>query len=340
MLILLWGLRDEAPLAGVADALRQFGADFLLLDQRQVLSTRVDLAVGKDIKGRVIGPELTINLEEVSAAYIRPYESRLLSCVADSPRLETAASRAAAVDELLLDWCNLTPALVLNRPRQMASNNCKPYQAESVRRCGFSTPHTLITTSPEAVKSFQEEHNALIYKSISGVRSRVTRLAPAHAERLPDIATCPTQFQQFVPGCDFRVHVVGQDIFASQLLCEADDYRYPGEHSLRIHSAQLSPDIEEQCLRLASSLDLTLAGIDLRRTPDGEWFCFEVNPSPAFTFYQDMTGQPIASAIASLLMSRVPMYSGFSLKRSFNHQDILITMDPSLSFTSANLWKN
>jgi D-alanine-D-alanine ligase-like ATP-grasp enzyme len=48
---------------------------------------------------------------------------------------------------------------------------------------------------------------------------------------------------------------------------------------------------------------LLVAGIDLRRTPAGEWYCFEVNPSPAFTFYQDASRPPIAEAIARLLAS-------------------------------------
>ena len=46
---------------------------------------------------------------------------------------------------------------------------------------------------------------------------------------------------------------------------------------------------------------VALAALDLRRTPDGEWYCFEVNPSPGFTYYESNTGQPIAAAIAGLL---------------------------------------
>ena len=38
-----------------------------------------------------------------------------------------------------------------------------------------------------------------------------------------------------------------------------------------------------------------------RRRPAGDWYCFEANPSPAFTFYEDATGQPIGRSIAALL---------------------------------------
>ena len=55
-------------------------------------------------------------------------------------------------------------------------------------------------------------------------------------------------------------------------------------------------------------MNLPLAGIDLRRTPQGEWYCFEVNPSPAFTYYEQITGQPISQAVALLLANAAPEY--------------------------------
>jgi glutathione synthase/RimK-type ligase-like ATP-grasp enzyme len=63
----------------------------------------------------------------------------------------------------------------------------------------------------------------------------------------------------------------------------------------------LPPEVEARCRDLSKRLRLPVAGIDLRRTPDGEWYCFEVNPSPGFTYYESKTGQPIAAAIAGLL---------------------------------------
>jgi glutathione synthase/RimK-type ligase-like ATP-grasp enzyme len=55
---------------------------------------------------------------------------------------------------------------------------------------------------------------------------------------------------------------------------------------------------------MADSLGLVLSGIDLRRTPDDEYYCFEINPSPGFIFYERNTGQPISEAVARLLRRR------------------------------------
>jgi hypothetical protein len=59
--------------------------------------------------------------------------------------------------------------------------------------------------------------------------------------------------------------------------------------------------VADRCCRLTADLGLAVAGLDLRRTPDGTWYCFEVNPSPGFTYYEYMTGAPLTEAVASLL---------------------------------------
>lgn len=69
----------------------------------------------------------------------------------------------------------------------------------------------------------------------------------------------------------------------------------------KIRPARLPKEIAARCRRLSAAVELYVAGIDLRRTPDDEWFCFEVNPSPGFTYYQEATGQPIAEAVARFL---------------------------------------
>jgi glutathione synthase/RimK-type ligase-like ATP-grasp enzyme len=53
---------------------------------------------------------------------------------------------------------------------------------------------------------------------------------------------------------------------------------------------------------LAAALDLPFAGIDLRLSPSREATCFEVNPSPAFSWFESATGQPIAAAVARYLL--------------------------------------
>ena len=94
--------------------------------------------------------------------------------------------------------------------------------------------------------------------------------------------------------------MVGQDVFATAVTSSATDYRYDGE--AKWAATDLPNEYKERCVALSQALGLELAGIDLRITPLGEVYCFEVNPSPAFSVYEDQTGLPIADAIAKHLM--------------------------------------
>jgi hypothetical protein len=291
-MILRWGFPAESPIAAVRSHLDRRGATYILLDQRAVAETRVAVTVGEDVSGTVeMGGSPPVDLGDVRAAYIRPYDAAELATT--GPALEHATRTC----DLLWSWAEVTPALVVNRPSAVASNGSKPYQQVLIERAGFQTPRTLVTNDPAAAARFWAHHRDVVYKSVSGVRSVVTRLRPADEERLSRITTCPTQFQQYVPGVDVRVHVCREQVFSCSITSDADDYRY-GENVRKPFA--LPGEMSERCRELTWSLGLVLAGIDLRVCPDGTWYCFEVNPAPAFPFF-DGPRQPIARAVAAVV---------------------------------------
>jgi len=143
----------------------------------------------------------------------------------------------------------------------------------------------------------------VIYKSISSVRSIVQTLKETDLERLDHIRWCPTQFQSYIKGSNVRVHVVGRKTFATIVNTDATDYRYAyqvGGHT-NLKAFELPNALAEKCVKLSYALGLEVSGIDLKITPDNQVYCFEVNPSPAFGYYENSTGQPIALAIAQYL---------------------------------------
>lgn len=302
MLVLLWGLQTDRPLAVVREELDRLGVRNLLMDQHDVLDTEIQLDVGHDLEGAIRVRDRWVDLAAVTAAYLRPYDSRHLPAVAREGPDSSAWWHALDVEYAVASWARIAPALVVNSPQAMATNSSKPYQLEQIRKLDFRVPETLITTDPDAVRAFWKRHGSVIYKSVSGTRSVVSRLQPEHAERLANVTFCPTQFQRYVPGMDHRVHVVGHEVFASEVNSDADDYRYPERHEVKVRACRLPDTVEDQCRLAAAALNLPVAGIDLRRTPEGDWYCFEVNPSPAFTYYESRTGQPIGKAIARLLV--------------------------------------
>src|SRR5579863_7689188 len=220
-MILLWGLEADPPLREVYAALRRAGAAVRLLDQRRLLTATAELLVGDQVSATVTCDGRELDLSRCTAAYIRPFDATQLGRVRRAGPGDPLWIRAAQLDRLLLSWTELTDALVVNRPSAMASNDSKPLQAAELRACGFAVPETLVTTDPDAARAFLECHRQVIYKSISSVRSIVAELDGAALARLEAVRWCPTQFQERIPGTDYRVHVVGDEVFATRVQSDA-----------------------------------------------------------------------------------------------------------------------
>ena len=306
-MILLCGIPSESPLAMVAEALTAIAANYRFLNQRRVaectLSWQIEAGV---VDGTLRLGQETLSLADIDGVYVRLMDDRLLPELEDEPEGSPVRRHCRGFHDALYRWIEVAPGRIVNRSDPQGSNSSKPYQAQLITQYGLQVPETLITNDPEAVLAFRREHGAVIYKSMSGVRSIVSPLGEEDIVRLGYIRWCPVQFQALVPGIDVRVHVVGTETYATEILSDRLDYCYArrsgGKAELR--SFHLSAEIEAKCVALTGGLGLAFAGIDLKITPAGDVFCFEVNPSPAFSFYEANTGQPIAGAVARYLAAR------------------------------------
>ncbi len=252
--------------------------------------------------GYIAGPDWKLGLDEITGVYTRYLgpEGRMLPNVAP----EAIPALYFEYDTGLMALLEDLPCAVVNRLGGGMSNNSKAYQALLVRQCGLLTPPTLVTNDPEAAHRFYEDcQGEVIYKSLSGIRSIVRRLDPEQLPRLSLLRHGPAQFQSFIPGVNIRVHTVGDQLFATRVHSESVDYRYARSEGrdVEMEPAILPSPIAESCLRLAHQLNLLMTGIDLKETPSGDFYCFEVNPCPGFLYYERHTGQPISMALANLL---------------------------------------
>jgi glutathione synthase/RimK-type ligase-like ATP-grasp enzyme len=290
----------------VTDRLENRDANFLLLNQREFAHCSIEFEVeGGAVTGELRVGDRSYRLEEFRAAYSRLMDDRCLPELAGHAENSPLRLRCRGFHDTLTRWLEISPARVVNRCGPMATNGSKPYQIQLIRDQGFLVPETLVTNDPELVREFRSRHGRIIYKSISSVRSIVQTMEDADDGRLENLRWCPAQFQAFVDGTNIRVHTVGGEVFATAACTDATDYRYASRQtgeSAELREAELDPELAERCLNLSKSLGLDFAGIDLKVTPDDEVYCFEVNPCPAFSYYEGNAGQPISDGLARYLM--------------------------------------
>lgn len=304
-MILFCGIPSEPPLQMVRDRADDIGLEYAVLNQRQVPDVDIDVRV---TAGRVTGeltlPDVKVALEHVDGVYLRLMDDRKIPEVGNQAPDSPVRAHSRRVHDTLLAWTEIAAARVVNRPAAMASNGSKPFQAQLIQACGFVVPETVITNDPDVVADFKAACGRVVYKSMSGVRSIVRELDDAASADLEAIRWCPVQFQRYVEGTDVRVHTIGGDTYATNIYSDAPDYRYAERDVGRpatLEAFELPKLVADRCTALAASLGLAVSGMDFRRTPDGEYVCFEVNPCPAFSYYESSTGQPVSAAIASYL---------------------------------------
>jgi hypothetical protein len=282
----------------------EIGASIVLFNQRDFDTIHLSWTVrGGQIDGLLTTGEVCYDLSMFDGVYTRLMDDRLLPEPDSEPPDSGRRLRCRRLHDGLAGWIDLAPGRIVNRFRAMGSNASKPYQSMLISRHNFRVPETLVTNGPSAARTFKTKHGRVIYKSISGLRSIVTEMGESDLDRLEDLRSCPVQFQAYVPGFDVRVHVVGDEVIATRIDSPGTDYRYAdhGESGTTLEPFDLPHDLADRCRALTKGLGLAFSGIDLRISPDDDVYCFEVNPSPAFSYYESHTDQPISLALARYL---------------------------------------
>jgi glutathione synthase/RimK-type ligase-like ATP-grasp enzyme len=278
----------------------------MVFHQRDFAHSELAFAIDRGrVTGRLVTGGRTQRLEEITGVYMRLMDDRELPELEGRDPADPMRAACRRLHEGLTRWAEIAPARVVNRMAPMGSNFSKPYQAQLITAAGFATPHTLVTADPEAARAFLRRHGRVIYKSVSGMRSIVREVTADDEARLDRVRWCPTQFQAFAPGRDVRVHVIGREVYATAIDSTGVDYRYAGREEggeTELTAVEIDPELAERCRRLALTLGLDFAGIDLRLSDGAGPVCFEVNPCPAFSYYEANTRQPIARAVARHLL--------------------------------------
>ncbi len=299
-MILLWGALDDEPMAMTASALMRAGAQYVFLDHRKIFTSEVEYAFESSGAAScfVRSDRLAIDMCEAGVVYERGSDFYDYDELDGRPPDDPLALRAMRFEMDLRAWLDASDALVINRSGPSATNNSKPLQLALIREAGFRIPETMITNDPDAALEVLAGGDC-VYKSVSGVRSIARRAGEAQRESIEDVRWSPTLFQRVVRGTNYRAHVIGNDVLAVRIESDQLDYRYGKTTML---ATSLPKSVAERCRRLTATLGLHFSGIDLMRTPDDEWYCFEVNPSPGYPYFEMLSGQAISAALARFLM--------------------------------------
>ncbi len=287
------------------------GQQVLLLNLAE-LPNRATLSIEYDGRGqpridyvRASGEAYALH-QAKSVWWRRPQVPDVSSVTDPQVNLFTANEWNEAINGL---W-QLLDARWMNDPTRDDPASRKARQLRVAAEVGLKVPRTLITSDPQRARRFVDEGGPTqtIYKTFSCTHAiwRETRLLRRQdMEYMDAVRVAPVIFQEFIPAeSDLRITAVGGRLFTAAIRSAARegsiDFRMSvGDAALRAEN--LPAEVTEKLLALLNRLGLVYGAIDMRRTPDGEYYFFEVNTAGEFLFVEDRTSQPIARAIADWL---------------------------------------
>lgn len=245
-----------------------------------------------------------------AAWWRRPQPPLVSSRVADSTHHHFAMNECS---EALNGLWHALDAFWVNEPSRDYVAHRKLTQLRVAQDCGFRLPDTLVTNDPDQAKLFIDRrgYRNVIYKSFSALEDawRETRLLrESELELLENVRHAPVIFQEYVEAqYDLRITIVGDKIFPaaihSQQTSYPVDFRMDMKNA-RIEAVTIPAELGTRLLALLSRLGLQYGAVDMRLRPDGQYVFLEINPAGQWLFVEEVTGQPIASALAVLLLEQ------------------------------------
>ena len=298
----------------VSLCLRDLAVPFVRVNREHLKEYRLALdPVGLTLTVRGLGIDVEIGPDLVSVWFRQPVFLRNTPPKPLSPTEQLERSQWSAFIRALSVF---DKAFWMNFPQATYLAECKPYQLLTAHRCGFQVPRTIVANDADAIKA--RFGDSIVVKSLDTVLLReegdclftYTTISEPAALTEHTVSTAPLLAQELLSDkTDVRVTVVGNKIFAVRILANGKgvdgDWRTIPKEDLTYEDFQLTHEIEASCKKLAVSLGLSFAAIDLVDTSEGTFFV-EVNPTGEWGWISNPDRQ-IDATIASWLSDPQPL---------------------------------
>lgn len=175
-------------------------------------------------------------------------------------------------------------------------------------QCGFQIPATLITSEPDAARTFVKKHGPVLYKPLSTPLYRVegvsctVEVADVTADEIDEgVSGTAHLFQHRIDkAADVRVTVVGDQVFSVRINSGLLDWRTDYD-CLTYTVVDPPPGITEALHQYLRFFGLVFGAFDFAIDRSGAWWFLECNPSGQWAWLEPETGLPIVAAMADLL---------------------------------------
>lgn len=300
--VVLVGSRRDAHIEAVQRGLAELGVEAFVLDTLD-FPERPAIALGERLESiSVDGRDLGVP----GAVYVRDVYTQPLAVgvdVADEMEqdwrrtLVALREKAHVLYPLLGRWTEI--GVPSYNPMSADWRLAKPMQLALLERAGLPVPSTIWTNDPAAVRDFAAGRRVAYKPVAGGAATKELGADDLTDERLGTLRGAPVTFQKLLPGDNYRVYCLDDEVVATiRIGSESLDYRQQEE---TIEQVELPAEVTDKCLQGARVLALRWTGIDLKSDGDGGLQFLEMNSSPMFLGFDRRAGTRILDALVGAL---------------------------------------
>ncbi|UNM07819.1 MAG: hypothetical protein H7A35_13290 [Planctomycetales bacterium] len=194
--------------------------------------------------------------------------------------------------------------------------NSKLFQLRNARNIGLRIPATLVTNSPDEVRTFASVYPKIIYKTLSSPsleqnsgRSLIFSHLISDSDHVlfDQVKYAPCMFQQYIEkDYELRITFVGGNFYSVKIFSQDSsdtkiDWRAGDWNHHRYETTNLPEAVCQQLSSFMQVLNLQFGAIDMIVTPNGEYVFLEVNPHGAWLWLEQATDLCISLAISNYI---------------------------------------
>lgn len=188
--------------------------------------------------------------------------------------------------------------LVVNPYDSFVFHRMKPYQFYLFHKHGLPVPDFAAGSASAIINSFELADK--VAKPLGG-GAEVLMARDWIAENEQALQTRAILFQEYIQGDNIRAFVVEDAFIGAARLIHGPQVDSRVEQKA-LEQIQLPDHVKETCFRAMELLDMKFSGIDFMRTPDGDYYILECNPSPMFYVFEQVSSIPVSSELAEYLI--------------------------------------
>ena len=249
----------------------------------------------------------SVELGRVGATWVRKAGDFVFPSTDLAPQEQAYAEQET--EQALLGLLYSLDCYWMSHPLAVRGAQWKGEQLLRAQRMGFRVPASLVTNSPEQVRSFKAGiPGDLIFKSMSSPMLGADLVADGERisagigttiitddmmDSLDAVSELACHFQEYIPKkYELRVTIIGARIFTAKIDSQADSRTAIDSRDMsapiKYAPYYLPDDLQRRCLQYIGSYGLNYAALDFIVTPDGEYVFLENNPGGQFWYIQQL----------------------------------------------------